>query len=73
MVGAWATVLARWGTKTFAEVLQGAIELADHGFPVYEWLEKPWRIRRADYPDVPHHGRDLSARRPAAAQPATPA
>lgn len=40
MVGAWATVLARWGTKTFAEVLQGAIELADRGFPMYEWLEE---------------------------------
>ena len=36
-VDAWYTVLSRWGTMSFAEVLQPAIELAD-GFPLSEAL-----------------------------------
>jgi gamma-glutamyltranspeptidase/glutathione hydrolase len=36
-VDAWYTVLSRWGTMSFAEVLQPAIELAD-GFPLSEGL-----------------------------------
>ena len=36
-VDAWYTVLSRWGTMSFAEVLQPTIELAD-GFPLSELL-----------------------------------
>ena len=30
----WATALARFGTRTLAQVLEPAIDLAEHGFPV---------------------------------------
>jgi gamma-glutamyltranspeptidase/glutathione hydrolase len=33
MVDAWYTLLSRWGTKSFAETLAPAIELAEKGFP----------------------------------------
>ncbi len=38
VVDTWATALARFGTMSFAQVLQPAIELAEDGFPVYEGL-----------------------------------
>ena len=38
VVDTWATAVARFGTMSFAQVLQPAIELADNGFPVYESL-----------------------------------
>jgi len=38
VVDTWATAVARFGTLTFAQVLQPAIELAEHGFAVYEGL-----------------------------------
>lgn len=34
LVDAWYILLSRWGTKTFAEVLQPAIELAERGVPM---------------------------------------
>lgn len=37
---AWLTALARYGTMTFAEVVQPAIELCEGGFVVYEVLYK---------------------------------
>jgi len=37
-VGTWAAALARFGTMSFAEVLRPAIELAEHGFPMYDGL-----------------------------------
>jgi len=40
MVGTWALALARFGTMSFAQVLQPAIELAEHGFPVYSGLHE---------------------------------
>jgi gamma-glutamyltranspeptidase/glutathione hydrolase len=33
-VDAWYLLLSRWGTKTFAEVLQPAIDLAERGVPI---------------------------------------
>jgi gamma-glutamyltranspeptidase/glutathione hydrolase len=36
VVDAWYTLLDRWGTMTFAQVLQPAIELAENGFPLSE-------------------------------------
>src|SRR5438445_9665898 len=38
VVDAWYLLLDRWGTKTFADVLQPAIELAEPGFPMDESL-----------------------------------
>ena len=39
-VDLWYTLLDRWGTMTFAEVLQPAIELAEKGFPIGERLAR---------------------------------
>ena len=36
VVDAWYTLLDRWGTMSFEEVLQPAIELAENGFPLSE-------------------------------------
>ena len=38
VVGTWALALARFGTMSFSEVLQPAIELARDGFAMYERL-----------------------------------
>lgn len=38
VIDAWYIMMSRWGTKTFAEVLQPAIELAEKGFPAPEAL-----------------------------------
>lgn len=38
VVDTWATAVSRFGTMSFSEVLQPAIELAEHGFPVYEGM-----------------------------------
>ena len=38
MVDTWATAVARFGTSSFVQVLQPAMELAENGFPVYEGL-----------------------------------
>ena len=38
VVDTWATAVARFGTMSFAQILQPAIELAENGFPVYEGL-----------------------------------
>jgi len=40
VVGTWATAVARFGTMSFSQVLQPAIELAENGFPVYERLHE---------------------------------
>ena len=36
VVDAWYTLLDRWGTMSFAQVLEPAIELAEYGFPLSE-------------------------------------
>jgi gamma-glutamyltranspeptidase/glutathione hydrolase len=38
VVGTWAEALARFGTMSFAPVLQPAIDLAENGFPMYQNL-----------------------------------
>ncbi len=38
VVDAWYLLLDRWGTMTFAQALQPAIELAENGFPLSEGL-----------------------------------
>ena len=40
VVDAWYTLLDRWGTMTFAQVLQPAIELAEQGFVLPEGLAR---------------------------------
>ena len=37
-VGTWATAVARFGTMSFSQIIQPALELAENGFPVYEQL-----------------------------------
>jgi gamma-glutamyltranspeptidase/glutathione hydrolase len=38
VVDTWALAVARFGTMSFSQILQPAIELAEDGFPVYERL-----------------------------------
>ena len=40
VVGTWTTALARWGTMSFAEVVQPTIDLAENGFPLYDGLQQ---------------------------------
>ena len=40
VVDTWALAVARFGTMSFAQILQPAIELAESGFPIYERLRK---------------------------------
>ena len=40
MVDTWALAVARFGTRSFAEILEPAIELAEHGFPMYAGLRE---------------------------------
>lgn len=49
VVGTWAAALARFGTMSFAEILQPAIELAEQGFPVYEALSRHLHQEQATY------------------------
>ena len=39
-VDTWATAVAQFGSMSFAQILQPAIELAEHGFPVYDRLHQ---------------------------------
>lgn len=43
----WQEVLTRFGTKTFKEVLQPAIEYAEQGFPLTEEISSGWRMKKA--------------------------
>ena len=43
----WQEVLTRFGTKSFKEVLQPAIDYADQGFPVTEEIASLWRMKNA--------------------------
>ena len=49
VVDTWAVALARFGTMSFAEILQPAIELAENGFPVYVGLRNSLRASRGKY------------------------
>jgi gamma-glutamyltranspeptidase/glutathione hydrolase len=40
VVDAWYTLLDRWGTKSFADVLQPAIEITENGFPLTPGLAR---------------------------------
>src|SRR6266508_5673431 len=43
----WQEVLTRFGTKSFKEVLQPAVDYADQGFPVTEEIASLWRMKNA--------------------------
>jgi gamma-glutamyltranspeptidase/glutathione hydrolase len=43
----WQEVLTRFGTKTFKDVLQPAIDYAEQGFPVTEEIQSSWRMKNA--------------------------
>jgi len=45
-VWGWDEVLGRFGTMTFKETLQPAIEYAEQGFPVSERIANDWRLPR---------------------------
>ena len=49
VVDTWAVALARFGTMSFTEILQPAIELAENGFPVYVGLRNNLRASREKY------------------------
>ena len=38
VVGTWATAVSRFGTMSFSQILQPAIELAENGYPMYRRL-----------------------------------
>lgn len=40
VVDTWATALARFGTMSFAQILQPTINLAENGFPLYDSLRR---------------------------------
>ena len=43
----WQEVLTRFGTKSFKEVLQPAVDYADQGFPVTEEIASLWKMKNA--------------------------
>ena len=51
-VWGWGEVLHRFGTMTFKETLQPAIDYAEIGFPVSERIANDWRLPRG-LPPVP--------------------
>ena len=51
-VWGWDEVLHRFGTRTFKETLQPAIDYAEQGFPVTERIANDWRLPKA-LPPVP--------------------
>jgi len=44
IVDGYITLLATYGTKTLGEVLEPAIDHAQHGFPMYEYMHRILRI-----------------------------
>jgi gamma-glutamyltranspeptidase/glutathione hydrolase len=48
----WQEVLTRFGTKTFNEVLQPAIDYATNGFAITEEIQSGWRMKNALGPVV---------------------
>ncbi len=59
-VWGWDEVLHRFGTMTFKETLQAAIDYADKGFPVSERIANDWRLPRA-LPETPSDPRKCCA------------
>ena len=53
VVDAWFTLLDRWGTMTFAQVLQPAIEVAEQGFSLPEALARSMASPRSKLQKYP--------------------
>src|SRR5215470_4669908 len=51
-VWGWDEVLRRFGSRTFKETLQPAIDYAENGFPVSERIANDWRLPNA-LPPIP--------------------
>ena len=49
-VWGWDAVLQRFGTMTFKETLQPAIDYAEQGFPISERIANDWRLPRRSRP-----------------------
>lgn len=43
-VQGWADMLAKHGTMKLDELIQPAIETAEQGYPVTEWIARAWRL-----------------------------
>ena len=52
VVGTWTAALARFGTLSFGEVAQPAIELAEHGFAVYQGLHDSLASNESKYTEL---------------------
>ena len=56
VVDAWYHLLDRWGSMSFAQVLEPAIEMAEEGFPwIAGWL-RPFRIEEIAQVSVQREG-----------------
>ncbi len=53
-VDGWATLLSKYGTMTLAEVLQPAIEYAEHGFAASEITAAAWASKVPSFGKDPH-------------------
>jgi gamma-glutamyltranspeptidase / glutathione hydrolase len=51
-VWGWDDVLRRFGTMTFKETLQPAVDYAEQGFPISERIANDWKLPRALSPDA---------------------
>ena len=69
VVDAWYIMLDRWGTKTFAELLQPAIEMAENGYPLSDGLARgfntaklrkyPSSVKLFNLDGPPHQGGEV--------------
>ena len=59
VVGTWATILSRFGTMSFSQILQPAIELSENGFPVYEGLSHSIQTNLKRFTDLYPTTRDV--------------
>ncbi len=49
VIGTWAEALARFGTMSYSQVLEPAIELAEGGFPMYEGLHNALVVNKTKF------------------------
>ncbi|MSP13374.1 MAG: gamma-glutamyltransferase family protein [Chloroflexi bacterium] len=49
VVDTWATAMARFGTMSFSQILQPAIELAEKGYPMFPELQEALASNRTKY------------------------
>ena len=57
VVDAWYTLLDRWGTMSFEQVLQPAIDLAENGFPAQRKLALPTSRSRRRFASIRRRSR----------------